>query len=478
MSQKRKLVSNSVSMLVNKLVQGGTSFLLTASIARTLGAQVLGQYLLAVSYHYIFVNIFSQGLKTSFTREVSLHPEKTSTYLVSGTLLQLILSVIAYASMVLVVYLLPYSSNTSWVCYILGLTIIPFALSNITEAILQAQEKMHLIAISTVPFYILRVSIMIGVMIQHFGIEYVAGIFVISELVIFIVQWLLLINIVKPVWKINQDFIWNSLRSARTLFAIEGMGIVASRIDILSLSLLGSEFALGLYGAVGQLMQPFTLVSRSLALAAFPRMSKAVQFGKEQQRQEAENTLRLLLGMGLPFFVAMLVFSNEILIFVYNDSNFLQANTILKIFSFMLIPNIFSLVFSYILIANGLEKFTLIEVSITTIIGGLSSIVLITSYQLMGAALTVLIMSISSFAVIVFAMYKYLFLINLGQVIRLPLLVSGSMLIAFLILKSSKIDFLYTIIISTTFYLILVALLVASEFGGLNRVWRKLLKKG
>jgi hypothetical protein len=37
---------------------------------------------------------------------------------------------------------------------------------------------------------------------------------------------------------------------------------------------------------------------------------------------------------------------------------------------------------------------------------------------------------------------------------------------------------LYTIIISTTFYLILVALLVASEFGGLNRVWRKLLKKG
>ncbi|MEY4517696.1 MAG: hypothetical protein RLZZ499_295 [Cyanobacteriota bacterium] len=477
MSQKRQLISNSVSMLVNKLVQGGTSFVLTAAIARSLGAEALGQYLLALSYFYIFVNIISQGLKTLFTREVSIQPEKTAAYLVSGTLLQFFLSIVGYVSMVLAIYLLPYSDEASTVCYILGLTIIPFALSNITESILQAQEEMHLIAISTAPIYILRVLVMIWIMSQKFGITYVAGIFVISELLIFIIQWLLLIRKVKPKWQIDVDFMRSMFLSARILFAIEGMGIVASRIDVLSLSLLGSEFLLGLYGAVGQLMQPFGLISKSLTLAAFPRMTKAIQFGKEQQRQEAENTIKVLLCMGLPFFVGIMVFSNEILTFVYNDPSFLQANMIIKLFAFMLIPGIFSSVFSYILIANGLEKLTLVEVSIATILGTLSGITFIPQYQLMGAALASLVMSMSSLTILIFAMRKYLFSINLWRVFSLPLFISSLMLVILLLLKETKIDFLYIMILSILAYMLIAILVAVQELGGIKNVWQKLSTK-
>jgi O-antigen/teichoic acid export membrane protein len=474
MSQKRQLISNSVSMLVTKLVQSGTSFVLTTAVARTLGAEALGQYLLALTYFYIFVNIVSQGLKTLFTREVSIQPEKTAAYLVSGTLLQFFLSIIGYAGMVLVIYLLPYSNEASDICYVLGLAIIPFALSNITESILQAQEEMHLITISTAPIYILRVLVIIWVMSQKFGIAYVAGIFVISELLIFIIQWLLLISKVKPKWQIDLDFMRSMLLSARTLFAIEGMGIIASRIDVLSLSLLGNEFLLGLYGAVGQLMQPFGLISKSLTLAAFPRMSKAIQFGKEQQRQEAENTIKLLLCMGLPFFVGIVVFSDEILTFVYHDSSFLQANMIIKIFAFLLIPTVFSSVFSYVLIANGLEKFTLVEVSIATTLGALSSIVLIPIYELLGAALASLVMSLSSLIILIYAMHKKLFSINLWRVISLPLTISSLMLMVMLILKQTSIYFWYVILLSTGAYLLIVFLIAVQEFGGIDKIRQKI----
>jgi O-antigen/teichoic acid export membrane protein len=474
MSQKRQLVSNSVSMLVNKLVQGGTSFMLTASIARMLGAQALGQYLLAISFYYIFVNISSQGLKTLFTREVALNPAKTSLYLVSGTLLQFVLSIFGYIGMVVVVHLLPYSNDTSFVCYVLGVAIIPFALSNITEAILQAQEKMHLIAVSTAPIYIFRVLVMLWLMTQRFGIIYVAGVLVVSELIIFIIQWLLLVSIVKPKWYVDQDFIWNIFRLARTLFAIEGMGIVASRIDVLSLSLLGNDVLLGLYGAVSQLMQPFNLVSRSLIMAAFPRMSKAVQLGKEQQRQEAENIMKLLLCMILPFFTGILVFSREVLILVYNDPSFLQADTILKIFSFTLILVTCSMVLSYVLIANGLEKITLLEVVITTTVGGLCSILLVPNYKLMGAAMTVLIMSLSSYTTFVITTKKYLFAVRPWPVVRLPILISSLMLGVLIALKQIQIDFVYTVTLSITFYVILIFLLAIHEFGGINYMWKKI----
>ncbi|MHC5731540.1 MAG: oligosaccharide flippase family protein, partial [Nostoc sp.] len=110
---------------MNRLVQSLTSFVLVASIARTLGAYELGRYLLAFSYYYIFMVIASQGLKTLFTRELSRKPEEMPVYLVSGTFLQMLLSILAYIVQVIVVFLLPYNSDTSMTCYIMGLTIIP-----------------------------------------------------------------------------------------------------------------------------------------------------------------------------------------------------------------------------------------------------------------------------------------------------------------------------------------------------------------
>ena len=52
-SEKRKLTINSIALLANRLTQGIATFILTAAIARTLGAESLGQYLLAINYYYI-----------------------------------------------------------------------------------------------------------------------------------------------------------------------------------------------------------------------------------------------------------------------------------------------------------------------------------------------------------------------------------------------------------------------------------------
>jgi O-antigen/teichoic acid export membrane protein len=474
MSEKHKLLVNSLSMVANRLVQGVTTFVLTAAIARTLGAYALGQYLLSISYYYIFVNISSQGFKTLFTREIAREPEETSVYLVSGTLLQFIFSVIGYVALVVVVFVLPYSADTSLICYITGLSIVPFALSNITEAIFQAQEKMHLIAISTVPVYILRLLVMLWVMQLHYGIGYVAGILVISESLILIIEWLLLINIFQIKWQIKQNFIWNTIKAARTFLAIEGMGIIAGKIDILILSLLGSEFLLGLYGIVTQLMQPFYIISNSLTLAAFPRMSKAVYLGREQQREEAENIITSLLCLGLPFCIGLLFFGKELLLFVYHEPSFTQAVFVLNLTALTLITSSFTRTFSYVLIANSFEKFNLLEVIVTTIVGGLAGIVLISQYKLLGATLMSLAMSFTNFGILMYAVYSRIFMLRLLRVIRLPLLISSLMLIVFLIIKKINLDFLLTLIVATCSYSIFGGLAIIYKFGGFNSVWQKL----
>ncbi|MCC5634563.1 oligosaccharide flippase family protein [Nostoc sp. CHAB 5844] len=477
MSEKHKLISNSVSMLINRLTQGVISFVLTTAIARTLGAYQLGQYLLAISYYYIFVNIASQGLKTFFTREISQEPEATPTYLVSGTCLQLIFSIIAYIALVLLVFLLPYSDDTAKICYVMGLTIIPFALSNITEAIFQAQEQMHLITISTVPIYILRLTVMIWLMQLKYGVEYLAGIIVVSETVILIIEWLLVTRTVQANWEIKPNFIWQSIKASMTFFAIEGVGIIASQLDVLILSLLGNEVLVGLYGSVGQLLQPFTIAANSVSLAAFPRMSKAVDSGKQAQRQISENIIEILLIMALPFCVGLLFVGQELLLFVYRNQEFAQATLFLQLTALTLIPYPFIRVLGDTLLANGLEKFNLIEVIITTITGGLSGIFLISQYKLVGAALMTIVMSMSALSLFIYVVSTRLFSLNLWRIFQRPLLISSLIGFVLFLLKQGNVNFIWTLVISTATYLLITSFLTIQTLGGIQSAWQKIVKR-
>jgi O-antigen/teichoic acid export membrane protein len=463
-------------MLVNRLTRGITTFVLSAAIARTLGAHALGQYLLAFSFYYVFVSLASQGFKTLFTREIARNPEATPVYLVSGTLLQFVFSIVGYLLMTLVVFMLPYSNDTSTVCYILGLTLIPFSLSNITEAIFQASERMHLIAAATVPIYILRVIAMIWAMQATNRIENVAAIMVISETIILAIEWLLVVRIVKPQWQIDREFMWNTMMEAKTLFAIEGIGMIAAKTDTLILSLLGSEVLVGLYGSVMQLIQPFAIVSGSLNLAAFPAMSKAVDIGRDKQRQEVENTLAILLCIGLPFLLCMFFYGSDLLLLIYQKSRFLEASTILNLISIAAIISTCAQTLSYVLLANGLERFNLIEVVITSISGSLVGILLISEYQLLGAALMNLFMAFMSFGAIGFAIHRRIFPLRLWPLLRLPLGITVLMLAIFLTLKYFHASLWLAMLLAGSCYTAAVGAWAVFKLGGLEKVGQKIAK--
>ena len=474
---RRQLLGNSLSLLANRLTQSVTAFILVASIARILGPYELGQYMLAFSYYYLFMTLTSQGLKTLFTRELSINPLKTPVYLVSGTLLQLILSIIGYLGLVILVFILPYNADTSTVCYVMGLTIIPFSLSNITEAIFQAQEKMYLITISTVPVYILRILVMIWAMKLNYGVSGVSLILVISETLILLAEWVLIVRLVKPEWKINWDFIWRTTKASGTFLAIEGMAILKDRMQVLILSLLGGEIVVGLYGGVTQLMQPFQIISYSLVLAVFPGMSKAITLGREKQRQLAESIVEILLITALPFIVGLLFVGRDLLVIIYHDPRFADAAVALNVVSLGLIISSFARPLSYALVANGFERINLIEVILSTVFGGLISVILVSKYQLNGAVSSLVFLQAFACSIYIYFVYKRLFSLHLWHTIRRPMIISSLMLAIFLILKQVTQDTSLIMLAASTAYMLIVSAFGVHALGGLGVVWAKLLRQ-
>lgn len=185
--------------------------------------------------------------------------------------------------------------------------------------------------------------------------------------------------------------------------------------------------------------------------------------------------IEILLTIELPLFIGLLFFGKNLLIFIY-DSSFAQGSLALSISaaSLLLLPFIRTL--CSLLVANHFEIVNLREVVITTTLGSLGGVALVSRYQLVGAAIMALLMTILAFSQYVYFTYTLLFPLNLWRVIRRPIIISTLMLFVFLLLKTINLDFLFTLIIATFSYILFVIFLSVHVLGGIDIVREKIVK--
>jgi O-antigen/teichoic acid export membrane protein len=451
-----------------------TAFVLTIGIARILGPFALGQYMLASAYYFLFMTIGSQGLKVLFARELSRYPEQGSLYLGNGTWLQMAFCVICYIGLLALVYVLPYSRETGRVCYVLGLAVIPFSLSNVTESLFQAYEKLHLMAVATVPVYILRVILSIVLMKLGYDIMVICWIQVISEIIVLVIEWILVLPLTKPTWKIDWHFMKATIQMSRSFMIIEGVSIIQTRLQAVILSLLAGEVVVGLYGAINQLTQPFQIIVHSLIVSIFPSMSKSVALGLERQRNLTQRVLEVLLLVALPTIVILFFIGSEILVFVYRKPEFALAGDALKITALALISIAFYRTLGYVLVANGMEWVNRREVIITTIVAFIISFPLIWQYQLVGAAIVYFVVQASSFIQYAYYVNKRLFQVNIWQVIRPPLLLSAIVAVSLVVLTSLTKDILVILTAVGAIYAVLLGIFTLNVLNiSMAEVWQR-----
>lgn len=476
MIENRKLIANSSAVLINRLTQSVSTFIVLIFIARILGRGSLGQYTIAFNYFYLFMTLASQGYKTLFTRELSCEPEQTPLYLISGSLLQLCTSIVSYFVLVVIIILLPYNPQTSFFCYVLGSMVIPFSLSNITEAIFQAYEKMHLIAISTVPIYILRSFIIIWALFHDYGLFFVCLSILLSEVVILLIQWGLLVRMIEFQWAVDFGFMKKTFKKAFTFIAIEGVAAFKGRMLVIILSVFSSEALVGLYGSIVQLLQPFEIIAHSLVVAVFPGMSKAVKISSDKQRKFAEIVIESLLCVALPIIIGISFIGDKFLVLVYGNTAFAEAALPLNIMALSLFVASFTRPLGYLLVANGLEKVNLFEVASTSFTGTCLGLVLIPRYHLIGAALDIMIMQSLTSGIYVYSVYKHLFPLRLRAIFSRPILVGFLIFTVFTVLQKLSSNIVLTIAISSLSYVACILIVYVTAFGGPSAVWKRLVQ--
>jgi len=145
-----RAVGNTAVMLVAQLITWTATLVTTAVLASKLGVDDFGTLYLAMSFGLLFAVLVEFGLNQQLVRAIARDRDLAGPYLVNSLVIKLCLSLVAYAAILALIYLLGYSAETRWViavyCLILGFS----GMSTTFTAVYQGTQRVTYAAVGSV----------------------------------------------------------------------------------------------------------------------------------------------------------------------------------------------------------------------------------------------------------------------------------------------------------------------------------------
>lgn len=464
-----RLSRNILALFSSNALGRVVNFIVYLLVGRTLGAFSFGQLSLAFILFYTFQVISMAGLRTLLIREIASRKEDTARYVSSGFLIILAASLLATVALLMFVIVMGYAPDTGRKILIVGLALLPFALSALCEAVFQAWERMELIAYAQMPLHVLRLGAAYFLFTNGYGLEPFLYVLVLSYILLALSEAFLLVRNFDIYLSFEVAFTKKLLRTTSTFLALDFVISLWTSLQVLLLSRLTSEVQVGIYNSAAQLLMPLSLVFQSVVLSLFPSMTRTAQLDMGQAKRLMEQTLEMLLVVALPAATGLFLLSDRILLALYGQEDFIQAAQVLRVLAALTVLWALTSALGQILLASSNEKVTLRIVCVNVVLALALGLVLIPRFGTVGAAYAALVSGLVNLVQHYIPVRRLLAGVRLDFVWK-PLMASGVMA---LFLLASPFNVWFTIIIAAVLYGAVFAGLEVLVLGGLPGVKRK-----
>jgi O-antigen/teichoic acid export membrane protein len=321
---------------------------------------------------------------------------------VSATLLVTVGAGLAITALTGFVRIVGYSESTTSTILLVGLGLLPFALTVVCEAVFQAVEKARYMVWAQVPVNVVKVGLAYLLLSHGYGLLHLAILLLVCHgLVAGVEWWLMLRYVTRPLSSLPGSVMvsvaravgssWNMARSAFTFLGVDTFIAIGASSNIILLSALADERAVGIYSAAAQLMVPVTLIYHNAVLGAFPTICRKFAGDAADAMQVLGTVIALLFALAVPAAVGLFFLGDSALLILYGDHDFLTAAASLRIMVWTLIPAALTAVLGQVLFASVREKVTLRIVAIDALVGLFVGVLLITKFGAIGAAATAVV---------------------------------------------------------------------------------------
>ena len=295
-----------------------------------------------------------------------------------------------------VVRIAGYPLETQLATAILAVSVLIASGSSLLVAVLQANDRMRWIALSTVVEKAAYAGLGATVLLLGYGVLTVAAVTVVS----------VLIGLLLDVWwfrrlarQTDVHSGWQGLEvkglfvQALPFFSVLFFGAIYFRVDAVILSLFATDAEVGYYGAAYRLFQTTYILPEAILFALFPLLCRLASQASNAISMAARKCLDVLLLIGIPLAAGMLLLSDEIIMTLFG-ARFDASVPLLQVLSISVMLMYADGVFVQVLIATQRQKRLALTAIVAACLNVGMNLALIPSLGALGAAITTVLTEI------------------------------------------------------------------------------------
>ncbi len=368
------------------VVQRASTIVLSLMIARRLGASGLGIYSAAVVLYGVISIAAEMGSSNFLVREIAKDRQVAGRYLVHVSAMAVLAGCVFTLGAWLVLPHLGYSHELARSMYIITFAIVPGTLQAIQEAVFVADQRVQLIAYSSLVSGFALVGCTLVLLLRGADVVALVGAFAGVQCLVTVFYFGFMGRYLRGVsWRLDRAFAWRLLRDMRAFTGCSLLAAMFARPEILILSFFGNEAAMGFYSAAARMIDVWSFIPQTFMTNVFPVLSRAHRDGDGSAQYVQEKSLKYLLAFTMPVTIGMAVLARPIVRLLYGP-HFEMTAQLVPILAWTLPLVAVSAVLWRVLAARGFQGLVFRVQVVTTLVRLGPGCALVALYSAFGAA--------------------------------------------------------------------------------------------
>jgi len=422
MSTVQRIAKNTMALGLSQIITSAAGMILFIFIARFLGDVEFGKFSFAQSFTGILVIFADVGLSSFTIREVARDRELASKYLGNVALIKLLLSGITFTLIILIINLMDYPKDTTFIVYLFGISTILNSFSMFFRSIFKAFERMEYEAYLNITRSAIKTSTGLLLIFYGYGLIEVVYVFVFAEIInLFLSLFVTVKRFAKPTVEI--DFkLWRHLISGALPFCMTlVVGMLYLRIDVVMLSVMKGDAAVGWYNAACTIVYGLVFIPNILSSAVFPVMSRLFTSSTDALKVMIEKFAKYSFITALPILIILIVLADEFITIIYGNE-FINSIITLQILSVYLSMRFVNHATGFTLSSTNKEHLRAFSAAIAAGSNIILNLFLIPKYSYVGAAVATVLTEVVLFSFYYYFTAKHFHRLPLQKTLLKPLI--------------------------------------------------------
>lgn len=418
MSSVQQIAKNTLVLFVGDLIFKIMSLFITIYLAKYLGVENFGKYNFVFAFLALFGILKNLGLHDILARDLAQNPTIVPKLIGNAYFVKIIMTLVAIVLCTITISLLHYSKEITNYVYVASIIILFTSFSDFYSVIFQVNYKSEYQVFANLIFKIASTILILFVIFSHGTLMQIFIVTVFSEMLKTYISYSFSKKFVKPQFEIDYK-LWKYFAHEATPIALASViSVINFRTDVIMLSAMNGNFAVGIYSAAHKIVEPLSLITFAFVVPLFPHMASSFKESKNKLIKTYKLSMRYLYIMFVPMVIGITLMADEIILMVYKEP-FTESINVLQIliWTFIFSGNI---VFVKLLITINKQKCIAKSMTISAIFNVIVNYALIPLFSYNGASIATLLSSLLVFTMNYHHIGKHLTRLPLHEFIIKP----------------------------------------------------------